>query len=800
MTRRHIAWAVGGIGIITATALWIASAPPPGRAQNELAAAPLRAGSDPFGFGERFDRELGRLGQISTARFAEMYATPEYLSQPSWDPTTAKFFDKINARTVVKSYTDWQKKPRQFELPGYELDAEEMALFKKNGFVASERLGYSTFGEAYYNIYARDLPVFVTSDSVLHAWHRSYDAIMEELEEDYFRPALEKILVGMHQQVATAHARYGNGILKDSIRDADYFLAVGRCLLTDKAILTVFDQGTRVEDTLEAVRAGGMETFDLFGRNREMDFSQFKPRGRYNNSQLLQTYFRAMMWCGRIDMRVAGEGSSPRELGSAAVLLDLLRHSGGEADWREFDRLLTVFVGRVDSATFDDLDGALRAAGRTVEGLRAEDDLTGLAEAIASTGVGKQEVRGDLYASPPTGKKLVLPRSFTVMGQRFALDSWAMNGLCFDNIVWDGEKVQRRMTSGLDVAFAALGNSHVVPDIVERIERGPHRWRDGKPYQHNLAATRTVIDGLNAGAWDESVYTGWLAALRTLSEPANASAPGVTRTRAWAMKQTNTQLASWTELRHDTLLYVKPFYGMIESCYYPAGYVEPVVPFWGRMGATASRAADLINSTPFPKKATKLKAKQVKFLRDFAAQMGRIKAVAEKQAGREELSADEQKVLTDVVEIRESHVCGQGPTYSGWYPKLFYREPKDCVKWDALVADVCTDPASPVLGDPGSVLHQGVGDMDMMIIAVKNGKDRVAYAGPTFSHYEFELPNATRKTDDEWKDDLVAGRRPSRPEWTRNYLVPRPGRKSPLERSERDEIRPYPRTETPEKR
>ena len=51
------------------------------------------------------------------------------------------------------------------------------------------------------------------------------------------------------------------------------------------------------------------------------------------------------------------------------------------------------------------------------------------------------------------------------------------------------------------------------------------------------------------------------------------------------------------------------------------------------------------------------------------------------------------------------------------------------------------------------------------------------YAGPTLSHYEFEMPGVARKTDGEWKADLLDGKAPPRPEWTRGYLVPVADRK-----------------------
>ncbi len=43
--------------------------------------------------------------------------------------------------------------------------------------------------------------------------------------------------------------------------------------------------------------------------------------------------------------------------------------------------------------------------------------------------------------------------------------------------------------------------------------------------------------------------------------------PEALKSNAWAMKQTNTQMASWTQLRYDTILYVKQSYTEGLVCY-----------------------------------------------------------------------------------------------------------------------------------------------------------------------------------------------------------------------------------------
>jgi hypothetical protein len=754
-----------------------------------------------------FDQELKKVGQLSPEEFAERYRSrASYLPKVTWDPTTARFWDRVMGAPAAKGPGGQGAGPAahggRAQGPSEESVATpvtddvrpneaERALLRQNGFVVSERLGDASPTQLFYRIYARDLPVFVTADAVLHAWHRSYDTILEEVEQSSLAPTLADLLGGMAQQLPAAQRRYGTGVLADSLTDADYFLGVARSLLAGQAVGTYLGQDGRVNETLRACEALRLQELNLFGRERVVDFSQFKPRGHYEKSEPLRRYFRAMTWCGRIDLRVAGQPgqASPRELGTAVVLHDLLRRSGKSEEWQQFDLVLQTFVGRTDSMTFAQLGKLLRQAG--VGSPADVNDPAVLAALQAEALAGKyglQHVRSDYVASDPASPvKAELPRSFTLIGQRFALDSWVTAKVVFDEVIWDGQKVMRRIPTCLDVAFAALGNDQVVPELAARLtDAGGRRFRDGLNYQHNLAAARNVVDGLEPPAWEESLYACWLACLRELSAPTtDARYPEAMRTRAWAMKTLNTQLASWAQLRHDTVLYARQSSTATPICYYPAGYVEPVPGFWARMERMAGRAADLLERTPLPggEKTTwwrrwlprgKEKRTRVQFLRDFAGKAAVLRGIAEKELAQQELSGAEARFLRDLVEQQtEPRGCVTLRRYSGWYPSLFYEGGPESSKPDALVADVHTDMPAGLVGDPGCVLHQGVGDVDLLLIAIDSGTDRMVYAGPVLSHYEFEVPGVKRKSDAEWGADLRGGRRPPRPEWTKGYLVPR---------------------------
>jgi hypothetical protein len=206
------------------------------------------------------------------------------------------------------------------------------------------------------------------------------------------------------------------------------------------------------------------------------------------------------------------------------------------------------------------------------------------------------------------------------------------------------------------------------------------------------------------------------------------------------------------------------------------------------------QAAALIDKTPFPdyvqdkqvfdhyanrpmyrtewvkNRGKDLKEKHLSFLRNFAKQLSVLKAIACEELAARELTKEETLFLEEVVQLTK-HGSGRA-RHGGWYPGLFYKGRTDATQWDAVATDVHTDPPSHMDGDPGSVLHQAIGNIDLLVIAVDNGKDRMVYAGPVLSHYEFEMPASTRKSDREWRQDLRKEKSPARPEWTRCYCVP----------------------------
>src|SRR5262249_19285337 len=160
---------------------------------------------------------------------------------------------------------------------------------------------------------------------------------------------------------------------------------------------------------------------------------------------------------------------------------------------------------------------------------------------------------------------------------------------------------------------------------------------------------------------------------RTLNDrPAGKHFPEAMQTRAWEHKQLQTQLASWSELRHDTILYAKQSYTAYPDCEYPAGYVEPYPAFYAKVKFFAEEAARLFDKADYsskdPTRDARLKAikkRQVAFFQQMAKTVGTLEVLAKKELKAEAFTAAEKAFLKKTIDIRGG---GSGPPrYDGWY-------------------------------------------------------------------------------------------------------------------------------------
>lgn len=695
----------------------------------------------------------------------------EYAGKLSFDPTKAKYFDRLNAN--------------------FRLTADELAMFKQNGLVSLDLGRRYSFASAYYEIYTSDLPVFVSTDSVMHALHRSYDDILMDMEVSVFSPAIAGILEKIHGKV---EERSRQDKIDTNAQDVDLYVTVARNLLAGAGgpaddqpawdgtlkVASRYEQDAAALELLKNIRSlklqhpgQGDPMTPIYGGQRAIDYSQFKPRGHYTKSAALKNYFRCMMWLGRVDCgwNVLPTDASPgvnanstRELQDALLFCEFLRDTDGVKPLKAVDEIIGFMVGRSDNLTVFALLDVVEKAGVKVNEARDADKLKAIAAELKTGKHGDQMIRSQVVLSDPNSTiKVPVPSVFQVFGQRFIMDSFVLSQVVFDAIIFKNQKQRRMMPMGLD-AMAALGND----EAVNLLEPELTKWN----YSANLMAAREFVDAHPAAYWKSNLYVLWLDCLRALHADMTKEKrfPEALRTRAWQMKQLQTQLASWAELRHDTILYAKQSYTAGTKCEYPAGYVEPYPEFYARVKFFATEAERLFAAAEFPG-GNPAKARYVAYFKRMGGIVGKLEALAKKELAGEEFTADEKAFLKKTVDRRGG---GSGPPrYDGWYTELYYHSQKS-PDWVPSVADVHTDP------DSRSCLEVAVGDTMLGFFAIDNDGDKMVFAGPLYSYYEFRQPVGNRLTDHQWEAMIENGQAPPRPEWVKDFVAP--PRKAPLPR------------------
>ena len=663
----------------------------------------------------------------------------------------------------------------------YGLTDYEEELVNRYGFGATERIQFDNFGDAYLDIYTKDLPVFVSTDAILHAVHMSYVNILKDTEVALLMPTLEALLAELHRQVRVLEERYrAEPGMTQPLRDLDVYLTVPRTLLEEGTVSPYFSENASVvEDLLGLIDSEeGFVSYPLFSEEcRLLDFSQFKPRGHYADSRDLPRYFRAMMWLGRIELFLSAPNvrdckPSNADVQRQTILSSLVVEAVESGDAAplldQMETFIQLFVGEQDNVTLEHIKELRARTGvERASDLLDEVRLSAFQETLFAEAWSMQRIQSHLLVSPRNNPEEIKPASaFLLLGQRFIIDSYVTGSVVFDKIEYDGSAVRRMLPKPLDVLFA-LGNNAAGQLLEPEL--------DHYKYGTNLTASRYLIESYEDDFWQQSLYNGWLNAIRTLNPPSEmdrASLPEFMRTAAWWQQKMNTQLAAWAQLRHDNLLYAKQSYTGIPSCEYPFTYIEPIPAFYEAVSAYARNAKEQFDTVEASDDYWWILEGVRNHFGRLASVNDTLAVIAQKELDGVAVDEAETNFLRRVM-YHQFEGCAV--SVNGWYPQLFYPLPETSQEPDLVVADIHTAPADASGNIVGWVLHVGTGPINMALVTADvPGKGPVAFVGPVMSYYEHLSTNFERLTDEVWETAHAAA--PShRPQFVNIYLADEAG-------------------------
>lgn len=652
----------------------------------------------------------------------------------------------------------------------YNLTGDEQAMLLKNGFMVSERLARPHVTAVLGDVYHSDLPVFVSSDAILHAVHMSYDDILKATEKYELYPLFLGAMQSAASQIPMMDMAYENvAAVQPMLRDVDLYITVTLKLLGENVQPFYPENAVPLADLLDLIKAeqpADVKLFSTTGRN--YDFSQFTVRGHYKGDPILEKYFQAFMWMGRTEFMLSKpvqQGvpeQSDEDIQRQTIDAYLLRHavktSAAEQAFAKIEAYLKFLIGDCDNVTMAHLDALQSEVGFTSPlDLLNTTTLTQFQTLLAQKPYSGQRINSQILMSDPMSpEQLAPPSAFLIMGQRFILDSYIFGSLVYDKIIHDNEKVRRMLPSSMDALFA-LGNDAAAQFLQDELKNYYYA-----PY---LASLRYLIDGYGDDYWQNSMYTLWLNSIRSLNPPQSVeNLPEFMQTAAWWQQKMNTQLSSWAQLRHDNLLYAKQSYSGGVSCSYPEGYVEPYPELYRRL-ALFAQAGEQLYSTQVT--ATELQM-AAPFFNRFAEIMTTLQGISERELNGMQLTAADVEFIQKI--LKSAPGCGDPIIIDGWYQDLFYSVFSVSAD-NYVVADVHTAPTDEAGAPVGWVKHVGTGLINTgIVIAPSIGGGLTAYTGPMMSYHEHTTLNFKRLNDDEWAQG-IANRMYTRPDWTNEYLL-----------------------------
>ncbi len=652
----------------------------------------------------------------------------------------------------------------------YKLTDHEKSLIEKHGFMVTERLKFASFGEAFGKIFHNDLPVFVSTDAILHAIHMSYDEILKTVEEDILIAKVGALLERLHTQLPALALRYAsNPAMKQQLIDVDVYLTIPRILLGNPADPVFTESAAGVSALLGFIKAEQPRQYKLFSSTlRLIDFSQFTVRGHYTQSEQLKKYFQAMIWLGRTEIYLmAPVNSTPsptnedvqRQTIDAVLLTEAAQESNAYPLLEEIDSIIRFFVGESDNVTLPNIRTLIQAtttdsASQLLDVPRWKD----FQDTLKQKSFAFQRILSQIIISDPASPDDIRPASsLLLLGQRFVIDSYVTGSVVYDKIRFNDKKIWRALPSSFDVLFS-LGNNAAAQLLESEFSR--------YHYETNLAALRYLIDSYESEFWKSTLYNNWLNSIRALNPPLDKTTfPRFMQSAAWWQEKMNTQLASWAQLRHDNLLYAKQSYTGGVICSYPESYVEPIPEFYSAVKVFASTAAQRFETIPFTNPGTKdVIVKYWKHLGDVA---DTLETISQKELAKTVLNERDKDFLRQMLYLRG--ICG--PEYDGWYYRLYYTSETGFTKQDLVVADIHTCPTDEAGNMVGWVMHAGTGPVNLAVVTTEVADGRtISFVGPVLSYYEHVSTNFKRLTDEEWKT-IYAVAPSMRPAFVNLYLA-----------------------------
>lgn len=660
--------------------------------------------------------------------------------------------DAIKYNPSVAAYKPKADLSDVYDIERVYLGDEAREKLARNNFVVAYGSEAEFFDLYEFNRYAQ-YASFVTTDSMMHTYHLYFAMLQENTERNYLYGNIERLSKRMYDNCLAQYEELKGSEWEEASRLNTAYFAIA-CTLLETDIDIPEEVKETVDEEIKKINAS--ETVAVSEITGAMeDYTQYKPRGYYDGDELLERYFKAMMLFGHLNFAQKDETNN-----RCALLMTLAMDEEAYKEWDAVYEVTSFFVGASDDNGYyeylpliDEAFGQGISASDLIgdkKGWDRFDELTASLEAPA--------INSEIFADDE-GKtdKNEESKGYRFMGQRFTLDAAILDKLIYGNVKQADDGSKRMLPDALDVP-AAMGSDMALSVIAdEGLDRYPN-------YYDQMDKAKAVVKKADEDGYrSKSLYGGWLYTLNPILIKKGEGYPSFMTNDEWQKKSLESYLGSYTELKHDTVLYAKQVMaemgGGDDTVYDDRGYVEPEPELYDRLYTLTKNTSEGLDKLGVisneDKEGLRLLGELAKSLRDISI----------KELNNESLSDDEYELIR-----------GYGGSLEHfWKDTLKNKTDKEYIDSRefpmALVTDVATDPN-------GSCLQLGIGGASTIyVIFPIDGQLHIGRGG-VFNFYQFEQPISDRMTDKEWRiklgmsmddNDEYHFEEVEQPAWTQSY-------------------------------
>ena len=622
-----------------------------------------------------------------------------------------------------------------------EFSKEQVELIIKNNFVVNPTKKEQLFYIYEDNQY-KELPSFITTDSVLQVYHIFYDYTLRTLENEKLLLLLEDLTDSMLKKSITLYNEIENRDVKDAQLKNIAFFATAQLALEKELTVDIPDRAKELalEEFNKINMHGGFAKSSIFPF--DLDYSQFTTRGHYTRNEALGRYFKAMMWYGQVPFPLYKVEHEERNIEQTlqALLITYSLYSDKEIydKWEMIYEPTNFFVGSSDDLDiyqYADLLFKIYGNNPNLNSLNENTKLDLLYKEAKKLPEPRIKPK---YTSvtTPTGKQ------FRFMGQRYVLDAEIIQELA--------EPIIRPIPSGLDV-MGVLGSERAKE--IQMVKEENQDWREYPIIFSNLQDRFSKLSDDN---WKSNMYQGWLWTLKGFLDPFKEGYPSFMTNKAWEDKDLNTALGSWSELKHDTILYGKQSAAEMGDGSMPTvGYVEPNIEVYEKLLWLTKFSRENLAQRSLNIESIDTKMEEFEELLQFLINC------SIKELNNEVLTEDEYNQIGyygGTLEYLTSSFAGDGIRW--------FEITSDTDKNMAVIADFHT--IAPNQYSEGGYLEAGVGPAYEIYVVVPIEGKLYLTRGAIFSYHEFI--SGERLTDETWQQMIREDKQPLMPKWTDSFI------------------------------